>query len=472
MSVNRKNLNSKNVIEQHPDYKTEIAEILRGNLTPVLMRERILSYHENDIAAALELMKRDERNRLYMVLDINSLAGVIEYTEQPDKYIAELGVRKRAAVLSELEVATAAEVLSGMNKTERSALIELMDDDMRREITLLSSFDEDEIGSRMTTNYISVRAGIDVRHAMKELVNQAAENDNISTIYVVDDSETLIGAIDLKDLIIARDTTDLAGITMTSYPYVYANELIADCIERIKDYSEDSIPVLNSDNQLIGALMSHDVAQLIDDELGEDYAKLAGLTAEEDLNEPLRKSVGKRLPWLIVLLGLGLVVSCVVGMFEQVVASLTLIVCFQSLILDMAGNTGTQSLAVTIRVLMDEQLTGKQKLYLVAKEAKVGLCNGMILGILSFVIIGLYLFLLKGEAAAHAFSVSFCTGTALLVSMLLSGISGTVIPIIFKKLRIDPAVASGPLITTVNDLVAVVTYYGLAWILLLNILKV
>ena len=472
MSVNKKNLNSKNVIEQRPDYKTEIAEILRSNLTPVLMRERILSYHENDIAAALELMKRDERNRLYMVLDTSSLAGVFEYTEQTDKYIAELGMRKRAAVLSELEVTTAAEVLSRMNKNERSSLIELMDDDLRREITLLSSFDEDEIGSRMTTNYISVRAGIDVRHAMRELVNQAAENDNISTIYVVDDDETLIGAIDLKDLIIARENTLLTSITMTSYPYVYANELIADCIERIKDYSEDSIPVLNSDNQLIGALMSHDVAQLIDDELGEDYAKLAGLTAEEDLNEPLKKSVSKRLPWLIVLLGLGLVVSCVVGMFEQVVASLTLIVCFQSLILDMAGNTGTQSLAVTIRVLMDEQLTGKQKLYLVAKEAKVGLCNGMILGVLSFVIIGLYLFLLKGEAVAHAFSVSFCTGTALLISMLLSGISGTVIPIIFKKLRIDPAVASGPLITTVNDLVAVVTYYGLAWILLLNILKV
>ena len=144
-------------------------------------------------------------------------------------------------------------------------------------------------------------------------------------------------------------------------------------------------------------------------------------------------------------------------------------VCFQSLILDMAGNVGTQSLAITIRVLMDENLTGKQKLYLVAKEARVGLCNGLILGILSFAFIGAYL-MLKGEAAQLAFSVSACTGIALSVSMVLSSVSGTTVPLLFKKMNIDPAVASGPLITTINDLVAVVTYYGLAWILLIHTL--
>ena len=128
------------------------------------------------------------------------------------------------------------------------------------------------------------------------------------------------GAIDLKDLIIARAETALDSITTTSYPYVYANELIEDCIERIKDYSEDSIPVLDSNNKLKGVLTSQNITELVDDELGEDYAKLAGLSAEEDLHEPLKRSIGKRLPWLIVLPGLGLVVSSVVGVFETVVA--------------------------------------------------------------------------------------------------------------------------------------------------------
>lgn len=208
----------------------------------------------------------------------------------------------------------------------------------------------------------------------------------------------------------------------------------------------------------------------MDDVLGEDYARLGGLSAEEDLQEPVRKSVRKRLPWLIILLGLGMVVSSVVGLFETVVSHLALIVCFQSLVLDMAGNVGTQSLAVTIRVLMDEKVDRKEKLHLVARETRVGLMNGAILGILSFLLVGLYLACFKGQNILMAFSVSACTGFALLVSMCLSSLSGTVVPMLFQKLNVDPAVASGPLITTVNDLAAVVTYYGTAWILLMGVM--
>ena len=204
--------------------------------------------------------------------------------------------------------------------------------------------------------------------------------------------------------------------------------------------------------------------------MGEDYAKLAGLTAEEDLQEPLKESMKKRMPWLIILLGLGMVVSSVVGIFEKVVTNLPIIMCFQSLILDMAGNVGTQSLAVTIRVLMDESLTGRQKLELVLKEMKIGLCNGGVLGILSFVLIGLYIWLFKGKTLVFAYAVSGCIGFSLLLAMLISSAVGTCIPLFFKKIHIDPAVASGPLITTVNDLVAVISYYGLSWIFLIEML--
>lgn len=470
MNVKNNIPNENIVVAQHPDYKAEIPQIFRNNLTPKLMRERILVYHENDIAGALELLNKEERNRLYSILDTETLAGVLEYSEQRNEYIGELGIRKKIDILSRLETTTTVEYLHQLEKADRDTLLELMDDDIKREIKLLSSFDEDELGSKMTTNYISIRAGISVRQAMHELIEQAADNDNISTIYVVDEDETLVGAIDLKDLIIARADTRLDSITMTSYPYVYANEQIEGCIERIKGYSEDSIPVLDSNNKLKGVLTSQDITQLVDDEMGDDYAKLAGLSTEEDLHEPVKRSIGKRLPWLIILLGLGLVVSSVVGVFENVVAHLTLIVSFQSLILDMAGNVGTQSLAVTIRVLMDEKISGKQKIHLISKEARVGLANGFVLGVLSIAFIGLYLLALKGHPVTLAFSVSFCVGIALLVSILLSSIIGTVIPLILKKLNIDPAVASGPLITTINDLVAVVTYYGLAWILLINTL--
>ena len=202
--------------------------------------------------------------------------------------------------------------------------------------------------------------------------------------------------------------------------------------------------------------------------MGEDYAKLGGLLAEEDLKEPLRDSMKKRIPWLVILLFLGLLVSSVVGVFEGVVATLPIIICFQSMILDMAGNVGTQSLAVTIRVLSDEELTAKQKFGLVGKEIRVGLVNGLLIGSIAFLVSGIYILVAKGGSLPFAAAVAFCIAIALVLSMLIASFTGTAIPLFFKKLGVDPAVASGPLITTINDLIAVITYYGLAWIFLIQ----
>ncbi len=459
-----------NEIKTLNDYSAEIAETIRSNLTPKSMQEKLLSYHENDIAFALTLLTKEERRKLYKILDSESLADILEYSEHTSEYVQELSICKKVEVLSRMETPDAVDVLRQLEKEERETLIDLLNPEVRSEVKLLSSFDEEEIGSKMSTNYIAVSDSASVKEAMSELVRQAAENDNISTIYVVDKNKTFYGAIDLKDLIIAREGTSLKGIMTCSYPYVYARSSIEDCIPQLMDYSEDSVPVLDDENKLIGVITSHDLMEVVEDELNEDYAKLAGLASEEDLEEPIRLSVKKRLPWLCILLVMGLGVSATVGLFESIVAQLPVIMCFQSLILDMAGNVGTQSLAVAIRVLMDKQISGKQKITLVFKEARVGLANGMILGILSFVVIGGYL-CLKGNTALFAFAVSGCLGSAMVLAMLISSMSGTVIPIFFQKIGIDPAVASGPLITTLNDLVAVISYYGLAWIILINIMK-
>ena len=435
---------------RHPDYDRELTELVRSNLSPKAFREKLLDYHENDIAAALEALTLSERQRIYHALDAAELSAVLEYAEPMTAYLNELSLRRRVNVLSRMDADAAVDYLKTLESSEKNTLVELMDEPKRREIARLWVYGEDEIGSIMTTNCIVIPEGLSVKAAMHQLVEQAAEHDNISTIYVVDSDNAFYGAIDLKDLIIAREGDPLAELIATSYPYVYAHER-----------------VLDEENRLLGVVTAQSLIQTVDDALSEDYARLAGLSAEEDLNETLVQSVRKRLPWLLVLLGLGMVVSSVVGLFESVVAQLTLIVCFQSLVLDMAGNVGTQSLAVTIRVLMDSETTGAQKRKLVWKEARVGLMNGAILGAASFALIGAYL-LLRGEAALMAFGVSGCIGIALIAAMLLSSISGTVIPIFFKKIGVDPAVASGPLITTVNDLVAVVSFYGLTWLLLIE----
>ena len=324
----------------------------------------------------------------------------------------------------------------------------------------------------MTTNYICIHEDLNIRQAMSELVRQAGENDNISTIYVVDQNDLFCGAIDLKDLIIAREYENLDDLIIRSYPYVLDHENVSECLDRIREYAEDSIPVLTQEGKIVGIITSSDVVEVVDDEMGDDYAKLAGLTAEEDLREKTLESMKKRLPWLIVLLFLGMAVSSVVGAFESVVAVLPVVICFQSLILDMAGNVGTQSLAVTIRVLMDENLTGKQKFLLVMKEMKIGLLNGVFLGIMAVLLLGVYISCFKHYDLPHAFLISGCVGIALVVSMVISSFVGTVIPMLFHKIKVDPAVASGPLITTVNDLVAVVTYYGLSLLFLIHIFHV
>lgn len=455
---------------QHPSHQEDIVKLIKGPLTPKMKQQNLLSYHEKDISDALCLLSVDDRKHLYTLLDAEWIAEILEYSDDSTIYLNEIPIQKRMAVLSHFETVEMLDYIREMDKDSRDIILDLLDSEKKREFLLLNSFNEDEIGSKMTSNYVVIDFGISVKEAMSSLIRQANDNDNISTIYVLDKNQIFLGAIDLKDLIIAREGTDLEKIITTSYPYVYATEQIEDCLSRIKDYSEDSIPVLDNENKLIGVLTSQTIMELVDDEMSEDYAKFAGLSSEEDLNEPLRKSIMKRLPWLMVLLVLGMFVSSIVGVFEKVVAQLPLIIAFQSLILDMAGNVGTQSLAVTIRVLIDENIGKKQKFFLVCKETRIGLVNGMILGILSFVMVGVYLALLKSQTVNMAFSISACTGIALLVSMILSSMSGTLIPLMFIKMKIDPAVASGPLITTINDLVAVITYYCLVWVLIIGVI--
>ena len=223
------------------------------------------------------------------------------------------------------------------------------------------------------------------------------------------------------------------------------------------------------DRSIGGIITAQDIVEVVDDEMGDDYAKLAGLTAEEDLNETTGESICKRLPWLVILLFLGMVVSAVVGVFESVVAVLPIVMCFQSLILDMAGNVGTQSLAVTIRVLMDENLTTGQKVKLMFKEMKIGFFNGAILAVMALVFLGAYIHLFKGFTLGYSLMISACVGVSLVGAMVVSSLVGTLTPIFFKKVGVDPAVASGPLITTINDLVAIVVYYGLVAVVLIDI---
>lgn len=459
-------------ILKKPMFVEEIVAIIRSGESDKEVVKKLYDYHENDIAQSLEILTKEERIHLFTYLDTEWISNIVSFIDDPQKYIIEIGIERLAAVINEMDSDDAVDLLAKLDENVKDQLRPILNEDVKADIYLINSYASDEIGSLLTTNYICIKNTLNIRQAMHELVRQAGEIDNISTLYVVDDKNVFCGAIDLKDLIIARENEELTSLISYSYPYLLDKEKIAETIEKIKDYAEDSLPVLNEKQEILGIITAQDVIEAVDDEMGDDYAKLAGLTAEEDMRETTGESMKKRLPWLIVLLFLGMGVSTVVGAFESVVAVLPIVICFQSLILDMAGNVGTQSLAVTIRVLMDEELKAKDKITLVIKEVKIGFCNGLLLGIMAISFLGLYIALFKGYAITTAFLISGCVGVSLLLSMAISSLVGTLVPLFFHKIKIDPAVASGPLITTINDFVAVITYYGLTWILLIQVLHV
>ncbi len=454
------------------DHGAQILSIIRSDSNDLEIKTLLQEYHENDIASIFEELTEGERDRLFDILGSEIMSDIVAFLDDAGDYLSEIDADEAAQIIERMDADDALEVLEDLDEQTRSEIFELIEDvEIKEDIELIDSYDDDEFGSRMSTNFIVVKRSFSVKETMKTMVSEAAENDNIYTLFVVNDDGSFYGVIDLKDLIVARSTVELESLIYTNFPFVYDKDIISDNIERLRGYSENMIPVLSSEtNAVLGVITSNDIIELVDEEISDDYAKLAAMTSEVEPDETLFTSMKKRVPWLVALLFMGLIVSAVVGMFEGVVDALPMIVSFQSLILGMAGNVGTQSLAVTVRALgNDDDNSFKTHLFTIFKEIRVALLNGFVLGLISFAIVSGYLFAFGSYGLTFVFAAAGCVGLAMCFAMAISGLTGAAIPICLYRFGIDPAVASGPLITTINDLVAVLSYYGLAWALLLNL---
>ena len=454
----------------------DIKNIIDSELPQSQIRELLLKYHENDIAEMTDEMEPNERAELFRILGNEAAADVLLYSDDISEVVENMEPAEVAEIIETMDADDAIDVLEELDDEQREEIVSLMEPDALEDINIITQYDDDMIGSKMTTNFISIKKSDNVKEAMKKVIAQAAENDNVSTIYVEDEEGHLYGVMDLRDLIIARPQTNLETVIKTNYPSFKANMYVSDVVNELKEYALDSYPIVDENNKMLGVITSDDVVEVVDEEAGEDYAKLAGLTEEEDLDESVFKSIKKRIPWLIVLLVLGLAQAFSMSGFENVVACLPIIVFFQTLVLDMAGNTGTQSLAVTIRLLSTGEIGKKEVFKAIFKEIRVGFFNGLILSILSFAFVFGYLWIFdKGVHASsftyeEAFKGAGIVGMALLIAMTVSSFVGSLVPIFFSKIHIDPAVASGPFITTINDITALLIYYGLAAILFASIL--
>ena len=215
---------------QRQDYSEELMELIRRCSSPAALRDALESYHDSDIADVLEQLDPPARKRLYRVLGTERMSDVFAYLEDVGQFIEELDAERAADVIEGMDADDAVDVLEELDDDKREALLGLMNADAAEDIQLIHSYDEDAVGSRMTTNYVAINRHLSVKDAMRSLVRQAADNDNISTLYALNDDGTFYGAIDLKDLIIAREGTELDDLIVTSYPFVYAEESVEDCI--------------------------------------------------------------------------------------------------------------------------------------------------------------------------------------------------------------------------------------------------
>lgn len=448
------------------DQINTIIDFLESTNDLELIREKLISYHPADLAILLNNLSKEERKIVYEALSIDELSVLFSYLEEDQAhYLSELDQQKVSSVLENMEIDDAVSILRDVDDERlKEDYIKLLSEETRDELEFISEIDEDSVGSIMTTNYISVNSNIDVKEAMKTLINEADESEIIEEIYVVE-NDLLIGIIDLKDLIIARSPKNINEIMKTNPITIDKNEKTTNAFLKIRNYGLSILPVVDN-GKLVGIVTGDDAMDSYTTESDIKYGSLAGVSTEDLREKNIFKNYIERIPWLLFLLALGIIISNVISVFEGIINQVTILVFFQSLILDMSGNVGTQSLAVTIQNLTrEDSLSNKEIKKHLLKEFKASLINSLILTILSIGIC--YTFItIYGSYEHSPLLISLVISIALGLSLIISNFIGAILPIFFTKIKIDPAAASGPLITTLNDIFAVVIYFTLAALLL------
>ncbi len=313
----------------------------------------------------------------------------------------------------------------------------------------------------MNTHILTLHPTMDVKDAMKKVVKQSNDDTLIDILYVTDQDQ-LVGVVDLKDLIIARSPITVEAIMRKNYHFVFEDEPVSKAIDTVQKYDRNMIPILSKTKTLLGVITAEMALDLLAEETLEDYHKLASLNEYDVHSKPLIRSK-KRLPWLLILLALSLITASVLSFFENTLQTVIILVLFQPMILDSAGNISTQSLAKAILVINDDP-DADMKPFII-KELLIGLMNSTFLALVGFTFSYLFLWVFQNHNVD--IKVSFTVGLALFVALLVGAITGAFVPMILRKMKIDPSVASGPFMTTLNDVISLTIYFSLATLILL-----
>lgn len=429
--------------------------------------------HPYDIAEELLLLEKEERERLYHILSNEKIAEIVSYLEPSDAILIleEIDLDKQSDILDEMPTDDAVDILKAYeDEEERDQLIETLED--VEEIKELILYEEDEAGAYMTNDFVLIHPDMDVKEATKSLIKQAPEAETINTLFVVDENNKFLGALPLKTLVKAR-SPKLVKEVMIKVPTVLDNSSIGEAIFDMKNYEFYELPVLDENSEMLGILTLDDILDAASEEAEEDYEKLAALP-DTDKESGVIKTALHRLPWLIILVCLSLPIIFVTDAVSSSISHIAILVFFQPLMLDSPGNVATQTLAISLKTINNEgRMKFKDAMAEIGSGAMTGLILGTIAFLLSFAIMMIFPTEIVGAStkpyASVAAIISAVLALSLFIVVLLAPILAIAIPHLIKKIKLDPAVASGPFITTVIDVVGAAIYFGLATALLSSI---
>ncbi len=445
----------------------ELLEILKDLLHQSNIEDKLNSlleeYHPYDISLCMKELNDQERQALYDYLSLDQLASILEYLDEESSasYLQEMSYSQGADVLNEMAPDDAADVLNEMTDEEdKSDYLEQMDKEAATTLSYLAKHEESTAGSIMSTEFVTLQIGTDVKEATRILGYEAHDAEVIDPLFVCD-GDILKGIVKLQDLIIARTPKLIDEIMDDNFVYATIDEDIISAAKKTKDYNIYALPVLDN-GHLKGIITMDDALDVAQESIDEDYGLMATVNSFDN-NESIFKKILKRLPWLVCLLIISLLVSNITASFEETISKITVLWFFNTMILGMAGNAGTQNLSIAVRRIGRNELDKPKDIFrYLSRELLVGLLNGILLGILCFGVTIGFIMLLKFNTEVNAFMCAFVIALSLCVTLIVTSLLGSVVPIIMDKLHIDPAYASGPLISTVNDILALVIYFSLA----------
>ena len=402
-------------------------------------------YHASEIALLFEKLPQEAKERIINILPTDVASEVISemHEEQyPGELLIGLNPEKRQEIVEELDYDDATDIISQLDEEEQQEILEDLDQEDADSIRALMKYPEDTAGGIMNSDLIKVNINMDKKDALEDIIHQSEEMEEFYTIYAVDDENVLQGILSIKSVLKARPGARVRDLVNTDFVFVKADLDQEDVADLISQYNLTSIPVVDENMKLLGRITVDDIIDVMEEESTEDILKIAGVSEDEELSGNWKEAVKSRLPWLVINLGTAYLAASVVRHFDSTVSIIAPIAAYMTIIAGMGGNAATQALAVTVRRISLNDLTDKQSYNAVVKEFLVGLINGAANGIVVFIIALFY------DSNPMLGLVLFLAMTG---NLVVAGLTGASIPLILKRVGIDPAVASSIIITTFTD---------------------